>query len=179
MQCDDSGCNRQSATVPAALSCIQCSGTEECQWGLVPTKATACTAEVGFTATESCYSLTTPGGIVSRGCTLEADTQCANGNCLQCSEAGCNGQNEVTQSCLSCKSDVAGQANCVEENQTVFTSQCQTVSNIIEYADRGCFTRNDGKNIKVHILGVDKQLNISSRPCRRSNYPRLCCRIEQ
>lgn len=148
--CDANGCNRISAMVPATLSCIQCSNTAECQWGYAPTKATACTTEVGFSAVESCYSLALSDGTVSRGCTLEAGTQCANGACEECAAAGCNGRNEVTQSCLSCKSDVVGQEDCREENPTAFSRQCQADS-YIEYADRGCFTRNDGKKIKIHI----------------------------
>lgn len=148
--CDTIGCNRIAALVPATLSCIQCSGTAECQWGYAPTRATACTSEVGFSAVESCYSLTLSDGTVSRGCTLEADTQCANGACQECIGAGCNGRNVVTQSCLSCKSDVVGQEDCGEENLTGYSSQCQAAS-YIEYADRGCFTRNDGKKIEIFV----------------------------
>lgn len=138
------GCNSMAAMIASSLSCIQCTAAEECKWGQPAAKATACTALIPFTSTEQCYT-SSVGDVVVRGCSLEATPeQCTTPtSCTYCAGAGCNGQNVVTQSCLNCKTNEEGQNDCREAGSTQYSAVCKA-NELLEYADRGCYTRNDG-----------------------------------
>lgn len=147
----DSGCNAMAAMVAPSLACIQCTGSgtdAECGWGFPATKATPCTAMIPFTSTEQCYT-SKVGDAVVRGCSLEA-TQCSGTSCSYCAGAGCNGDNVVTQSCIKCRTDMVDEEYCREVVSSEHSGVCKA-NDLLEYADRGCYTRNDGKYLLVQL----------------------------
>lgn len=146
------GCNSQSQYSPSSLSCIQCSGTEECEWGFAGTKATPCQQLVSYGKNQSCYTVATSTS-VTRGCRIDRDVDsCTGAQCVHCIDDGCNSQNVVTQTCQSCQSDVSGQAMCSEEDVVGFERLCSTANEIVEYENRGCFTKRQSKNIINPII---------------------------
>lgn len=149
------GCNSQAALNTAQLSCVHCTGNEECAWGYTGANATRCTQDVPFYQHESCFTYSHSNRQVTRGCTAEYSALCISndGNCIQCAANGCNVQNIDTQFCKRCKSDVEGQESCEEEKPLEFTEQC--TSSILEYKDRGCYTRNIGEGIIERGCGID------------------------
>lgn len=141
------GCNGEAQYRPSLLSCIQCAGTEECQWGFGAARATPCEQMVGYGKSQSCYTSITASQVVSRGCRIVLDQDvCSGDQCTHCTGAGCNGQNVVSQRCQSCRSDVNGQEICREEDVIGFEQQCGTTNEVIEYANRGCYIKNQSMN---------------------------------
>lgn len=145
--CDDSnGCNSQAQYRPSSLSCIQCSGTEECKWGFQASSATLCSSLVGYGLNQTCYTLES-SSLVRRGCQVEQDSElCTDSNCKFCSGEGCNRNNVIVQTCQVCDSDVDGEELCSETDIIGFENTCSSTDDVIEYGNRGCFTQNQGKS---------------------------------
>jgi len=141
--CSGSACNTQPATTQSTLSCIKCSNNAvECAWGYTTTESAACSPTVVFPHVESCFTFTHDNGTVTRGCTLDNESLCGEGDqrCSTCSGVGCNTQNVVTQSCKVCRSNVIGQENCGQETFNGLEQECGTT---LKYEDRGCYVRRE------------------------------------
>lgn len=142
---DSDGCNSQAQYRPSSLSCIQCAGTSsECRWGFQGTEATNCAGLVGYGLNQSCYTLETATH-VERGCQINLDSEiCVGDGCRYCSDEACNRYNVARQTCQVCASDVEGEELCNETDIIGFEKTCSSADEIVEYANRGCFTRNQG-----------------------------------
>lgn len=142
---ESDGCNSQAQYRPSSLTCIKCTGTEECKWGFQASAATLCPSLIGYGLNQSCFTLETPT-LVRRGCQVELDTEiCSDANCKLCPDEGCNRNNVVVQTCQVCESDVDGEELCSETGVIGFEKSCSSSEDVVEYGNRGCFTKNQGK----------------------------------
>lgn len=140
--CNTIGCNNQAAVSKPTLSCIKCSGKDRCPWGHNATDVTACTADVLFPKRESCFTAAQRDGeSVTRGCTLDAEAQCAGAmSCEKCSTAGCNVENVVYSYCYQCRSflDIRCLGS-LNDMPSIYAEACADSAYAPE--DRGCYTK--------------------------------------
>lgn len=142
--CSGFACNGLAQYRPSSLSCIQCSGTEECKWGFQASSASPCASLIGYGFNQTCYTVEA-ATLVRRGCQVELDVEtCTSDDCRLCSEEGCNRNNVVVQTCQQCESNVDGQSVCSETDVIGFEQTCSASNEIVEYHNRGCFTKNIG-----------------------------------
>lgn len=62
VKCNTTGCNNQPKYKKPKLSCMKCTGSKECAFGLVDTvNSTDCKEQVVFGEEETCYTQTIDG----------------------------------------------------------------------------------------------------------------------
>lgn len=152
VRCTTAGCNAEASYREPTLSCVKCAGTAACEWAWDREDAESCRKPVAYGRNETCYTMHSAAR-TQRGCTndLLAETAepvpvpvaaCPEGSkCSWCDGFACNGQNAVWQMCQVCNSSAAGQSVCADTDLIGFTEECPAT----KYAERGCFTRNEGE----------------------------------
>ncbi|ALC38916.1 maker445 [Drosophila busckii] len=100
---DQNGCNYNQYSSYLGR-CIKCSG-ENCIDKQLATAGADC-ARYNYTVNEvSCYTQLEANGTVTRGCSNERQTSCAEtANCKSCTGSNCN-VDEISLSCITCRSD--------------------------------------------------------------------------
>ncbi|XP_055307068.1 uncharacterized protein LOC129571321 [Sitodiplosis mosellana] len=150
VKCDRSGCNKQPKFVQPKLSCMHCTDSEECAFGLRFSNQTmACKNPVVFGDEETCFTHSISGSTeVKRGCTLDAnkeDDWCKEEDgCTTCSGSNCNYKNARYSWCVRCISDVNGR--CAKTSKLDdYISQC--VKSPYPFDKRGCYTNVKNGNV--------------------------------
>ncbi len=172
--CDGSTCNAQPAVTPSSLSCIQCTNSNtECSWGHDASDARTCSESVIFPNVESCFTFQHDNNAVTRGCTLDNELLCSEGDqsCQRCTGNSCNVQNVVTQTCKVCRSDATGQERCGSDAFDGLEEQCGSV---VKYENRGCYSKREGLMFKNLYVNIKLKIRFFFLIPRRCRYSRLC-----
>lgn len=153
-----------TTTTTSSLACIRCEESRNiaCAWGFQRDSAEQCPTD----AETGCFTCRKNDNRTVRGCSSErSQSACSDESVEECSEAGCNNENQSTQQCAICES------NCDGPNASYQVEECV---GIVEYANRGCYLlRNERRIVTergcVSELGAEKK-----RDCEN---PRAQCVI--
>ncbi|XP_058814960.1 protein eyes shut homolog isoform X3 [Topomyia yanbarensis] len=178
--CGSTGCNKQEALQPNALSCITCQGTE-CDG---ESEGTVCTEKILLGRQDYCYSYE-DGPKLQKGCLsdLKADDEVTfnchdneSGKCALCGNDNCNGDFYYCVACNSAENpECGGSMNVVPPDMIEDCPERQCVSYIDEnyLTTKGCATRT---NTCEDLQTVDC-MQCSGSMCNNVAFPedRIMC----
>lgn len=175
-RCITQNCNRNPSSATPTLSCITCTPSEPwCRWGFEPIQATKCVSFIPIGTTEQCFTRIHENKVAERGCTNDVVNYC-NGidveSCQTCDTSGCNGANTMQQSCVVC--DSRDDTSCIQGNYLPSVKTCiQPGRNILQYANRGCYTLRDNEGYVIRGCFADLDNNWKEQ-CQQSNRCERC-----
>uniref|UniRef100_A0A336MP54 CSON002700 protein n=1 Tax=Culicoides sonorensis TaxID=179676 RepID=A0A336MP54_CULSO len=172
LKCNYDGCNRQLKFSKPSLFCVNCESNfnrnNSCLWGQHTSSAELCKNTVEFGTTEECFSMTSQTGHVKRGCLHDNPQICDQNTCKKCTTSGCNQENVIKQSCVTCNSTT--DPSCDGKTKI----QAKTCSKELQlFEERWCYTYRDLRDNSIH-RGCFSELSDEIKRICLNNENRNC-----
>ncbi|EDS44336.1 conserved hypothetical protein [Culex quinquefasciatus] len=173
--CTSNGCNNEPSRYPSELSCVHCQGGSQCS-GVTPNQSERCMGSVALGETDKCYTLSSNGEVLERGCLAKQQNSC--GQLAGCEEDTCACDNcnladrERQYTCNKCEGKDCGQAVSVVGG-TCTGAACVSYVSRDGLVSRGCL--QDYESL-CSIYGNRHSLCFGNR-CNGEVYPvgRMTC----